>query len=169
MGDLQPDSSNPVSSIGPLAFDVLLTSSFDWRELANVLSDFGMKLSATCKVHGRALGVYQMIHAQCRKKPELGAYLVNRLNGIHQTAICRVQAMDSYEISECLNSISIKDRRKFSAFLWALLTDERHSVQRLANYLIHRYVMNALVVQSDERSSEFESIAQSFYATSAKV
>lgn len=158
-------SRRNIYDLDPLLVDVILATSFDWKELANRLCSSGRVLPRSSSGMLKLPQVtYRMALTACSIDCPFSRDLAATLDYLHERILKKVQGMGLDGICSCVQEVSLKNRPHTAGLLWALATDERRSVQKVARVFLHRImseVFSSLYGTNDD--AEFESIRRAFH------
>jgi len=121
--------------------EAILSTAFDWKELANRLISVGREIPKDdVGVLQLPQVIQRMTHSACKIEGELSSGITNTLNCLHRSIMDQVSAMEISEICVLVHEVSIRDRAKVSGLLWAIATDPREGSQRLAGIFVRRII-----------------------------
>lgn len=133
------ESRKTVQEIEPLFVDVILAASFEWRDLANHLVSAGRSLP--CADRGflkMPQIVYRMAGKACSIDSDFSRRITTFLDYLHHRVIERAGKMELPELCVLVQEISVRKRSSAAGLLWALATNEKESVRKIARVLLQR-------------------------------
>lgn len=133
-----------------ISMDAALASSFDWRDLINILHGAGVDFKARGEESQIEIQVQNLMHQHCHSENSVSLCVEGLLNLLHEKILKQWKTLPVEEIAELAISFSLDKPHKLSGFFWALGTDPRpgldcirrrfhqrfqvHSIRRLTQY-----------------------------------
>jgi len=127
-----------------LTIDMVLAGSFEWRELANVLSQAGLNLCARKLECQDSLYVFQMAHEVCHSENRLSTALENLISTRYFDWIDFVRETESEQVYQYACGFKFEKKSKTCGLIWALATDLREPFSQLVRKLHQRFQMEQI-------------------------
>jgi hypothetical protein len=113
--------------------DRVIRGTFEWREVANLLSSFRLRQPDIGCHDGvdRIVGecVYRTANALAHQRRDFAEFVVHLLDRVHAPVCCRARALPVRDVKAMVAEPLTAER---IGWLWAFLTDPRPQVVRLA-------------------------------------
>jgi len=127
-----------------LTVDLVLAGSFEWRELANLLTGAGLKLCERKLDCQDSLYVFQIAHQVCHSENKLSVALENLISVRYREWIEFVRESESEQVYEYACGFKFEKKSKTCGLIWALATDLREPFVQLVRKLHQRFQMEQI-------------------------
>lgn len=129
-----------LQDIDCLTQNIVLATSFDWRELSNRLSSAGFSVPTTsvgfCDL---PQSIYRMSHAVCHGNTGFAQSINDALDKRYQEQVNQIAAMEISEVCSWIHRVSLKSPA-LAGVIWALATDERDGLERILRVFVQQSV-----------------------------
>lgn len=124
-----------------VSLDAALAGSFDWRELANMLHDFGYRLNPNLEEPKIEIQTQSLVHQSCHDENALSLKIENFLDRIHHIWIESVFNWSTSQCKDFAMTFKWQDKKELAGIFWAFAVDKRDHMECIRRLLHQRYQM----------------------------
>ncbi len=121
-----------------------LAATFDWRELANILQTFGVRLDPSQPENILEIQAHNGIHGRCHGDNAVSRKMEQLFNRLHARSIEVLETMPSKEI--LFFSLDKMEERGMTrgGFFWALAADSRPGIDCIRRHVMQRFMIRSV-------------------------
>lgn len=126
------------------SMDAVLASSFEWKDLANILQGRGVEISLKGPEDAKRMQVHNLTHRYCHSENDISLTVESILNLLHQHTIEQISHWDAHEVMELAQNFHFSNSKRLSSVFWAIGSEGRKEFDGIRRRFHQRFQIHAL-------------------------